>query len=176
MRIRPAGDEEVERLVEIAAAAFPEEDLTGLTRRLASDGSGALALVADTPDAAGDQRVEGFAVFTPCRVRADGESAVATLLGPLAVSPDRQGVGLASALVRDGLGRARDSGARCAFVLGDPAYYARFGFAPTAVAPAYPIPEDWSPAWRALGLQGAAPTAGRLDVPAIWRDPALWAP
>jgi putative acetyltransferase len=62
-------------------------------------------------------------------------------------------------------------------VLGDPAYYARFGFRPErGVAPPFPIPEAWAEAWQGLALAPDAPAPqGRLTVPAPWADPALWA-
>ena len=53
-------------------------------------------------------------------------------LAPLAVLPDRQRRGVGSALVRAALARAREGGWAAAFVLGDPAYYGRFGFSAEA--------------------------------------------
>ena len=49
-------------------------------------------------------------------------------LGPVAVRPDRQGQGVGNALVREGLQRLMAVGATGCVVLGDPAYYSRFGF------------------------------------------------
>ena len=100
------------------------------------------------------------------------------LLGPLAVLPERQRQGLGSALVRAGLDALRDRGTRRVLVLGDPAYYARFGFAPErGTAAPYDLPEAWRDAWQSLALSDeSAPKAKRLAVPAPWRDPALWAP
>ena len=50
------------------------------------------------------------------------------LLGPLAVHPDRHGNGIGQALVDRGLAAARVQGHRAAILVGDPAYYGRFGF------------------------------------------------
>jgi putative acetyltransferase len=52
----------------------------------------------------------------------------ALALAPLAVLPDRQRQGVGSALVRAALARGGEGGWAAAFVLGDPAYYGRFGF------------------------------------------------
>lgn len=52
----------------------------------------------------------------------------ALALAPLGVLPDRQGAGIGSALVREGLRAAPRRGREAVFVLGDPAYYERFGF------------------------------------------------
>jgi putative acetyltransferase len=49
-------------------------------------------------------------------------------LGPVAVRPDRQGQGVGSTLTREGLQRLMTVGATGCVVLGDPAYYSRFGF------------------------------------------------
>jgi putative acetyltransferase len=52
----------------------------------------------------------------------------ALALAPLAVLPDQQRRGVGSALVRAALERARAGGWAAVFVLGDPAFYGRFGF------------------------------------------------
>jgi putative acetyltransferase len=49
-------------------------------------------------------------------------------LGPVAVEPAVQRRGVGSALVKAGLERARSLGAVGCVVLGEPAYYGRFGF------------------------------------------------
>ena len=49
-------------------------------------------------------------------------------LAPVAVHPSFQKQGIGSALIREGLDRAKKDRWRCVFVLGDPAYYGRFGF------------------------------------------------
>lgn len=50
-------------------------------------------------------------------------------LGPISVDPGRQGQGVGSALMRAALQWLRDRDAAGCVLLGDPAYYARFGFA-----------------------------------------------
>ena len=52
----------------------------------------------------------------------------ALALAPVGVRPEHQGRGIGSALIREGLDRARDEGWTAVFVLGDPTYYQRFGF------------------------------------------------
>jgi putative acetyltransferase len=49
-------------------------------------------------------------------------------LAPVAVHPSFQKQGVASTLVREGLYQAKEDGWMCVFVLGNPAYYGRFGF------------------------------------------------
>ncbi len=73
---------------------------------------------------AGDSGLLGSLRFWPVRIGA----AHAILLGPLAVEPALQGAGIGRALVGHGLARAKRAGARLCAVVGEPAYYAPFGF------------------------------------------------
>lgn len=50
------------------------------------------------------------------------------VLGPVSVGPDHQGNGIGGALIRTALGHAAEEEWVAVFVLGDPAYYDRFGF------------------------------------------------
>lgn len=78
----------------------------------------------------GDELV-GHLLLTPvlCAALPD-----ARLLGlaPMAVAPAWQRQGIGTRLVKGGLSAARDTGARAVVVLGDPAYYGRFGFTSAA--------------------------------------------
>ncbi len=169
--IRESRPADLPALEALYPAAFPEEDLLPLVRDLLRQEAGVLSLVA----AAGGVPV-GHVVFT--RGDLAGAPGVVALLGPLAVAPDRQGRGIAGDLVREGLRRLRADGVRQVNVLGDPAYYGRFGFAPDrTVLPPCPLPEDWSEAWQRLSLGDGGPLpGGRLELPPPWRNPALWQP
>jgi predicted N-acetyltransferase YhbS len=57
-----------------------------------------------------------------------GAGRPALLLGPLAVDPLRQGLGIGSRLMREALSRAADLGHRAVLLVGDAPYYERFGF------------------------------------------------
>jgi putative acetyltransferase len=72
--------------------------------------------------------VVGHVAFSPVCV--DGAGYNWFGLGPLAVLPAHQAKGCGSALTRQGLEQLRAMGAHGCVVLGDPRYYARFGFAP----------------------------------------------
>lgn len=63
-----------------------------------------------------------------------GGRDAALLLGPLAVRPDWRGRGLASALIADGLARAKDAGHEVVVAIGYPALFARFGFRSASAA------------------------------------------
>lgn len=59
-----------------------------------------------------------------------GPDRPALLLGPLAVDPGLQGLGLGSGLMRAALARAERLGHGAVLLVGDAPYYARFGFDP----------------------------------------------
>ncbi|MDX1709837.1 MAG: N-acetyltransferase [Rhodovibrionaceae bacterium] len=73
-----------------------------------------------------DSRLLASLRFWPVSIA--GEAAI--LLGPLAVEPSLQGRGIGRALVRHGLGEAKTLGYRICIVVGEPAYYAPYGFRP----------------------------------------------
>ncbi|MDQ0313665.1 GNAT family N-acetyltransferase [Amorphus orientalis] len=64
----------------------------------------------------------------------DAGGVPALLLGPLAVDPITQGLGVGSALMRRALNRAGALGHGAVLLVGDPAYYARFGFSAALTA------------------------------------------
>ena len=91
----------------------------------------------------------------------------ALLLGPLAVEPGLRGKGVGRGLVRESLRLAAATPFRLVFLVGDPAYYAQFGF---AVAPPAIVMPGEDPArlqWLALA-GGALPPGGGILV--RWPD------
>ncbi len=168
---RSTGRGDAPGLVALYRAAFPAEDLWPLVRRLLAEAPGALSLAAVTAD-----RIVGHILFTPCGI-GDHDGRVA-LLGPLAVAPSAQRRGIGGLLVRDGLGRLGQSGMAKALALGDPGYYARFGFAPEAATlPPYELPAEWAGAWQSIDLGGdPGDLSGILRPPAAWLEPSLWRP
>ncbi|MGO4707414.1 GNAT family N-acetyltransferase [Microvirga sp. 2MCAF38] len=53
------------------------------------------------------------------------------MLGPIAIDPARQGLGLGAKLMREALSRAGALGHRAVLLVGDAPYYERFGFSAT---------------------------------------------
>ncbi|MGB5087358.1 MAG: N-acetyltransferase [Methylocystis silviterrae] len=76
-------------------------------------------------------------------------------LGPVAVAAAYRGKGIANALLRWSLARAQDDQWRAIFVLGDGAFYGRFGFRPELAA-GFDTPYA-GPHFMALALNGALP-------------------
>jgi putative acetyltransferase len=106
-------------------AAFDRPDEARLAARLRQEAS---PLVSQVAEQAG--RVIGHVLFSPVRLDSERErpTVAAGALGPVGVLPDAQGHGAGAALIRAGIEACRTLDWRILFVLGDPAYYARFGF------------------------------------------------
>ncbi len=118
--------------------------------------------------------VVGYALLTRVRVRPErGAVAPALALGPVAVAPHRQRVGHGSAVVQAALDAATELGERLVVVLGDPAFYRRFGFGPAAELG---LSSPWAglgEPWQALVLppstsEEGAPPRGEVVFPAPW--------
>ena len=75
-------------------------------------------------------------------------------LGPISVRPDRQGKGIGSALMWAALQQLRQQGAAGCVVLGDPAYYGRFGF---KAHPGLELPDVPPEYFQALSFTGELP-------------------
>lgn len=119
---------------------------------LVAEGDCALSLVAEL-----DGRIVGHIAFSP--MQADFP---ALGLAPLSVDPAFQRKGIGTALVWESLDRLKGSPWRAIFVLGDTAYYRRFGFDP-ALAAGFDCPYAGEHL-MALALGEGIPAArGKLD-------------
>jgi|GEM_PF-263659 len=72
-------------------------------------------------------------------------------LGPISVLPQRQGQGIGSRLMEQALSELRAMRAAGCVLLGDPAYYGRFGFQAHAGLQLPGVPPDYGPAWGSAG-------------------------
>lgn len=169
LEIRESGPDDQESIESLYRDAFPEEDLLPLIRELFQDAPSILSLVGTIGPS-----LVGNVIFTPCHVAGNRDKVA--LLAPLAVAPAWQRKGAGSALVHAGFERLSKAGVSHVYVLGDPAYYSRFGFKPeTHVTPPYPLPAEWRDAWQSTSLSGAeSHPRGELRLPQPWLRPALW--
>ena len=151
--------------------AFPDENLLPLVRELLNLRQSVLSLVGIR-----ENIVVGHISFTFCNVD-EGKDKVA-LLAPLAVDPTLHKQGIGSALVHSGLRQLENANIGYVFVLGDPAYYSRFGFKTEGkVATPYLLPIEWREAWQSIKLCDVeASLEGMLSVPGPWRQNDLWVP
>ena len=113
-----------------------------------------------------DGRVVAHALLSRIVLVAANGDVPALALGPVAVLPAVRRQGLGSAVIREALAHRGD---RLVVVLGDPAYYRRFGFEPGA---AHRITGAWSSfgaAWQVLPPAAGTPP-GEVLHPAPWHD------
>ena len=104
-------------------AAFPKAEEANLVDTLRANGKAALSLVAVQ-----DNQVVGHILFSPATMDSNDAQCRVLALGPMAVLPGRQGLGIGSMLVKAGLDHCKQAGVDCIVVLGHPAFYPRFGF------------------------------------------------
>ena len=121
--IRPRAPADDAAIAGINDSAFGGTGESKLVQALRDAGLAAIELVAAEPSA-----LVGHALFSRLGVTIDARSVKALALAPVAVRPDRQRRGIGSTLIRRGLDLARTDGWEAVIVLGDPAYYPRFGF------------------------------------------------
>lgn len=82
--------------------------------------------------ATNDERIVGYIAFSPIIVGEENSSLKAVGLAPVAVLPEYQRQGIGSQLIEIGLEKCQKTGQNVVFVLGNPAFYSRFGFVAAA--------------------------------------------
>lgn len=176
IELHESAPEDAASILALYPKAFPEEELRPVVRALLDDPETAISIVAEIGGV-----LAGHVMFTFCTI--DDAAPAVALLAPLTIDPAWQKRGVGKALVRHGFQLLNAKGVAHVYVLGDPAYYRRFGFAAeTKVAPPYPMPPEWLEAWQSVPLAAQLddasepPQQGALTVPAPWRQPTLWGP
>ena len=150
--IRPETAADAEAIEAITIAAFltaPHADHTEhfIVRALREAGALTVSLVAEL-----DGRVTGHVAISPVAV-SDGANGWFGL-GPISVSPDQQGRGIGSCLIRAALRQLKERGAAGCVLVGDPAYYGRFGFRQEGSLVLPGVPAEY---FQALSLGGRIP-------------------
>lgn len=141
-------------------AAFETDDESRLVEKLRADGDRVLELVAVQ-----EGELVGEILFSRLQVVSDEGHFDALALGPLAVLPGRQRTGIGRALIENAHGTLLQRAERLSVVLGEPAYYGRFGYRHDRAAgfeSKYQSPYLQALAW------GNAPSHGRLRYPAAF--------
>lgn len=150
--VRPEqpGDEAAIRQLTVAAfAGAPHTDGTEhlIVDALRAAGHLTLSLVAEE-----GSEIVGHVALSPVTV-SDGATGWHGL-GPISVAPDRQGQGIGRLLMDAALAGLRDAGAQGCVLLGDPAFYGRFGF---VVRPGLVLPGVPAEYFQAVSFHGAWP-------------------
>jgi putative acetyltransferase len=153
--IRGATGGDVAAIDALLQASFPSAEEAQLVQQLCVDGDMVLTLVADDED---DGGLAGVIVFSRMQADVAGQQVSAAALAPVAVAASHRGQGVAEALIRAGIEHLADAGATLCFVLGEPTFYTRFGFAADwASGFGSPYAGDY---FMALPLQGGAMPCG----------------
>ncbi|WP_454813718.1 GNAT family N-acetyltransferase [Labrys neptuniae] len=126
MQIRPERADDIGIIRAVTKAAFEamahsSQTEAAIVDALRAAGALTLSLVAEK---AGE--IVGHVAFSPVTI--DGAFRRWYGLGPVSVRPDCQRDGIGRALIEAGLADLRRLMAEGCVVLGDPAYYSRFGF------------------------------------------------
>lgn len=166
--VRPEEPADAAAVQELIAAAFPTIDgaaggvvaEVGLNDELRRDPAWipGLCLVAVRDDRLIGQVTSSHGTLTD----PVGHTRRLVGIGPVAVLPAEQGAGVGRALLTTVIDRARAAGEGALVLLGDPAFYGRFGFRPAAeVGIAAPDPA-WGEYFQALVLRADDPLTGRF--------------
>jgi putative acetyltransferase len=160
---RPADHDAISRVVAQAFNSTDEADLVEAIRA-APEYVPELALVAEV-----DGQIVGHVMVSFTSLDDGTTRHQIYQLSPLAVAPEQQRNGVGSALVRTALERAKDMGAEFVVLEGDPRYYGRFGFEPSADYGIFIDLPEWAPpeAAQIRLLSDVPPTvSGRVVYPA----------
>ncbi|HEY4542566.1 MAG TPA: N-acetyltransferase [Noviherbaspirillum sp.] len=138
VRVRPEQETDVAAIEAVTVAAFLNAPHTSHTEQfivnaLRKAGQLAVSLVAE-----GESGVIGHVAASPVTV-SDGSTGWYGI-GPISVLPEHQRQGIGGLLMEHALDALRALGALGCVVLGDPAYYGRFGFKaePNLILPGVP--------------------------------------
>ncbi|NLS19522.1 N-acetyltransferase [Rhizobium sp. P40RR-XXII] len=151
--LRAEKPEDIDTIRKVTIAAFENAEHSSGTEAAIVDAlrnAGALtvSLVAVEND-----QIVGHVAFSPVAVESGAEKWYG--LGPISVRPDQQGHGIGKALIEAGLARLREYGANGCVVLGDPRYYARFGFTSNPTLRYADVPTEY---FQYIVFEGAVPT------------------
>lgn len=127
-RIRPFRDGDLAAVAAVNRGAFGRANEAQLVAALHTADRIAFELVAER-----DERVVAHILFSPVSVE-HGDDGRALGLAPLAVMPDYQRQGIGTALAQAALDTLAKGPYRAVVVLGDPAWYRRFGFGTASLA------------------------------------------
>ncbi|TIQ36990.1 MAG: N-acetyltransferase [Mesorhizobium sp.] len=126
MIIRPErpGDEQTIHDLTIAAfepMSFSNGSEAPIITELRNDGDLTVSLVAVSGGG-----IVGHVAFSPVTIGVESDGWYG--LGPVSVWPDKQRQGIGTALINEGLAILKANAAKGCVLIGDPAYYGRFGF------------------------------------------------
>ena len=130
MIIRQEKKEEFKEIYDLVKLAFETANVSNgqeqeFVNQIRAEGNyiPKLALVAEE-----DGRIIGHVMLSRTFVKEGAKRHTVLLLAPLSVKLEHRNRGVGGALVRESLRIAKDMGYKAVFLVGNPAYYHRFGF------------------------------------------------
>jgi len=123
--IAPASVHDVAAIDALLRSSFARAEEADLVRDLCIAGDMVLMLAAHDEETG---TLVGTVAFSRMDVAVAGKPIPAVALAPVAVAPDYRGGGVSESLIHAGIERLEQEGVVLCFVLGDPAFYAQFGF------------------------------------------------
>ncbi len=150
LKIRNENNGDIDAIDKVTIEAFlnaPHTDHTEqyIVRELRKSDALSISLVAEHQG-----EVIGHVAISPVTI-SDGATGWFGL-GPISVSPNNQRSGVGSKLMLSALEALKDSGASGCVLLGDPAYYSRFGFKPESCIVYPDVPPEYFQAIQFSGL------------------------
>lgn len=128
LRIRPEKPADIPVITTIHQAAFQGEGEGRLVELLRKTGKAEISLVAEVSG-----QVIGHLLFSPVTIASADHRLRGLGLAPVGVLPAYQKQGAGTGMIQLGLKMANLRGYDTCVVLGDPAYYQRFGFQTAAL-------------------------------------------
>lgn len=152
IHIRDEQAADVDAIARLTEAAFRSEPHSSHTEQcivnaLRRDGQLTVSLVAAEGDA-----IVGHVAVSPVTISSGATAWYG--LGPISVLPERQGQGIGTTLVKAALAELRRLGGAGCVVLGNPAYYGRFGFKAHAGLVLPDVPQEY---FQAVAFGGEMP-------------------
>ena len=126
VEIRHERPEDVDAIRALTHDAFEHAPHTSHTEAAIVDALRSAGALTVSLVAIEDGELVGHIAFSPVAITGEADGWYG--LGPVSVRPDCQRRGIGHALIRSGLDHLRGLNARGCVVLGEPAYYGRFGF------------------------------------------------
>jgi len=153
LEIRNENKGDIDEIEKVTIEAFlnaPHTDHTEqyIVRALRNSDALTISLVAES-----QSQIVGHVAISPITI-SDGAKGWFGL-GPISVSPNIQRSGVGSKLMLTVIEALKDSGASGCVLLGDPAYYSRFGFQPESCLVLPEVPPEY---FQAIHFSGVLPS------------------
>ncbi|APW42627.1 GNAT family N-acetyltransferase [Rhodoferax saidenbachensis] len=154
IHIRPETAADAKTIELLTTAAFLNAPHTDHTEQFVVNALRAAGVLTVSLVAMSGETMVGHVALSPVAL-SDGSSGWYGL-GPISVWPEHQGQGIGSDLMHEALQALRARAAAGCVLLGDPAYYGRFGFKADPALVLAGVPPEY---FQALRFGSAVPTA-----------------